>query len=69
MGVGMHAACTLLGTAFGMLSCYLAFTLFVGFSWRLLGSTVVTFAIAAEFFHGALTRRYPFWVLIWLLPE
>jgi hypothetical protein len=68
MSVGMHAICTLLGLASAVLTAYLAYGLFESFSWALLGGTLCTFFFAEEFFRGAVTRRYPGWILVFLLP-
>lgn len=67
MGVGMHFACTLLGTAFGLLAFILIYQLFRVFSWKLVSAVAAAAGISGDFLHGAFTRRYPFAVLLWLV--
>src|SRR5689334_8554434 len=67
MGVLAHFVCTMLGLAFGAGACYLGYLTFQDFSWGRLAVTLSALFLAEEFFRGAVTRRYPGWVLVFLL--
>ena len=69
MPSGIHFAVTIFGGLFGMLSCWLIYKLLTNqFDWKLCVFMLSTIGIAADFLVGAFSQRYPFLVLLWLVP-